>query len=80
MSLPSLDKSRRDIGNALRPGAGKSSSNPFPLNGNQYQIAGGLSLQQLPYECPDSSFEFASDSDVLKPAVGMLAIINNSYT
>ncbi|CAF9925037.1 MAG: hypothetical protein ALECFALPRED_002887 [Alectoria fallacina] len=31
--------------------------------------AGGLSLQQFPYECPDSSFEYATEGDVLKPAV-----------
>ncbi len=36
-------------------------------------IAGGLSLQQLPYECPDPSFEYVPDHDILRPAVGMLA-------
>ena len=74
MSLPSLDKTR-DFSHALRPGARKSSSNLFLLNGNQYQIAGWLSLQQIPYECPDPSFEFFSESDVLKPVVGTLMIL-----
>lgn len=35
--------------------------------------AGRFSLQQLPYECPDPRFEYATDSDILRPAVGMLA-------
>ncbi len=36
-------------------------------------IAGALSLQQLPYECPDPSFEYVPAHDILRPAVGMLA-------
>ena len=80
MSLRSLDMSDQDIAKALKPGAGESSSNSSSLSGSQYQVAGWLSLQQLPYECPDSSYEFTSDSDVLKPVVGMLIITNHPYT
>ena len=35
--------------------------------------AGALSLQQLPYECPDPSFEYTTESDILRPVVGTLA-------
>lgn len=31
--------------------------------------AGGCSLQQLPYECPDPSFEYTTKSDILKAIV-----------
>lgn len=33
------------------------------------KAAGKLSLQQIPYPCLDSSFEYVTDSDILKPAV-----------
>ena len=71
MPLRSFDMTDQDIENALRPGTGKS-FRFFPFHGNLHQSDGGCSLQQLPYECPDPSFEYTTECDILKAIVGML--------
>lgn len=74
MSLRWCDMDSYDIENALRPGAGKPYSKSLPWAPAERKVAGARSFQQIPYECPDSSFEFTTDSDILKPTIGTLVV------